>query len=235
MPNKPEQIAAHITPRFSVHSVALQKPRAAVNFVELELIQGTQQKTSSQGELLARKVFACVARKTLMRSDRLSALLPTEPVTKLTVHVPDEGLSVEAIAQALSWQALPAEERQQCIDYVTWQSMCSLLQAAAWLGCAPLLAACEATLCELLRLDNVSSVSRAAAAPAPPASYPNPCDHARPLANASPLRLYHSRALRSEAPLSSSSRKPSSCSRLTSAPRQRRRSRGGRRRTRCRG
>lgn len=156
---------------FIVHSASLLRPRAAAGVIELELVQGTQQKSSAQGELLAKKVYTCVTRKTLMRSERLRALLPAEPVTTLRVHVPDEGLSVEAISSALSWQALPAEERQG-IEHVTWQSMCSLLQAAAWLGCAPLLAACEATLCELLRLDNVRDLMiRAAArtcAPSPP-------------------------------------------------------------------
>ena len=159
-------------PPFKFHSASLEPVTTTYDdsMVTIMLIQARRQKLSKQGEMHAMKLWCQISREHLLQSDRLSSLIVPTPEDvsadngdeALHVVVPDDSLNIESIAQALRWQSLPSKEREEIHGHVTWQSMCGLLQASAWLGCSPLLSACESRLCDMLCLDNVVPVARAA-------------------------------------------------------------------------
>jgi flagellar biosynthesis/type III secretory pathway protein FliH len=140
---------------------------SAASHVCIQLVQSRQQKLSKQGEMQAMKVWCYAPREQVLQSERLSAfVVPQDEVShsnaELVVAVPDDALGIESIAQALQWQTLSSTEQKVSFGHVSWQTMCGLLQAAAWLGCMPLLSVCESRLMDLLCLDNVVPVARAA-------------------------------------------------------------------------
>lgn len=146
-------------PKFTPIQQQTRAPPLAAGAIELLLVQAKVKNLTSHGELPARKRYVRVQLGWLKRNERLSALLPSaEPGQPLHVPVVDEALSIEAIAQALEMQALPAREQQRLLEHTTWQPVCALLQAAAWLGSAPLVSACETKLCAQASLDNVSAI-----------------------------------------------------------------------------
>ena len=115
-------------------------------------------------ELQPRKAHVRVAVSVLRRSDRLRALLPAAETNKtpLVIEICDEALTVDAIAGALAWMALPPAEQRGAIDRSTWRPACALLHAAAWIGCRTLVRHCELVLRDHLIIENAVPLARAA-------------------------------------------------------------------------
>ena len=115
-------------------------------------------KKTAGGELSARKVYVHVTTVLVQESERLAALLETtETGQPILVLIDEEGLSIEAVAQAFDWQALSAQDQERALVCLPWQILSGMMHAAHWLGCSSLRSECEERLRELLKVDNARS------------------------------------------------------------------------------
>ena len=195
-------------PRLGEHDIILEQTRP---------IRG------AEGELIPRKLQVRVTAAVLQCSQRLRELLETAKPGQelLTAQIQADALSVEAVAKALQWTALPPDEQTQLFEHASVKSLINVMHAAAWLGSNTLKSICETKLCAVLCLENVRRKCRARACRPRPAARlrhrpPTPACDTR-LARAD-CRPYNWHARRSAANRRSCSRAPSSSSRPFSAP-----------------
>lgn len=163
MSDTDEAAADHVAdiPPFVPITLALQPAPVPPGEVLLLLVQARTKNLTSHGELLPRRRYVRVPRARLEGSERLSPLLPSlDPGQPLHAPVVDDTIGIDAVAMALELQAAPKQEQRRLLEHTGWQPLCALLQAAAWLGNAPLGSVCEAKLCALVRVDNVRAPRR---------------------------------------------------------------------------
>jgi hypothetical protein len=137
-------------PRLGEHDILLEQARP---------IRG------AEGELIPRKLQVRVTAAVLQCSQRLRELLETAKPGQelLTAQIQADALSVEAVAKALEWTALPPDEQTQLFEYASVKSLINVMHAAAWLGSNTLKSICETKLCAVLCLENVRRKCRARA------------------------------------------------------------------------
>ena len=145
---------------FVPFNIAVAPQSMSPNMREVWLEQARNLR-GNEGELVARRQLVRISMDVLQKSERLREAMQKNTCEggELYLSVNAEALSIEAVARALEWQAAGADEQRSLFGHSSWRSISNTMHAASWLGCAPLVAACESHLCAALELRNVRQCS----------------------------------------------------------------------------